>query len=331
MRRRIAPLLLVALAACGAPEPEPQARNAAPASETPGVAPASETTGVAPAAAAALVFEPPLLVVGEVTRVEVAVTTPPGHRVATPALPEPLEGFWLIGVEPPRVEKLGARWIHRIEMRVRAREVGRFRWPELTLSVETPDGTPFELPVEGRDFEVASVFPEFPEQATPFGLEAPPEPTAGRIPALLSAAAGAAAAFACVGLVLLVRRRRSAGAPARRPAAGARSWEEAREALAAARAELDADPVAAADRASRALRRYVTRRFGPDAPVRTTEELAATRAPRNMRSRWPGFVDLLQRLDGVRFRPPGEHRRQLAAVLEEAEHFVSDSIPPEEL
>jgi len=309
-------LLCAGLVACSGAEPLDPVEPTAPAGTR-----------------AALVFEPPRVAVGEVTRVEIAVTTPPGHRVRPPAPPDALDGVWVIGIEPPQLDKQPGRWVHRMQVRLRAREVGSFRWPASRVAVEAPDGQVREIELEERPFEVVSVFPEFPQQLTPFGLEAPPTREDAGVPALVAGAAGAGLALAGVAAVALVRRRRAqtrrAGDPSR--SALPPSWEEAQRALDSARAELDSDPVAAADRASAALRRYVTRRFGPDAVVRTTEELAAARPPRGARSRWPTFIELLQRLDAARFRGNAVERAALATLLDDVGGFVLDSIPPEGL
>ena len=282
---------------------------------------------------AALVFEPPRVAVGEVTQVEIAVTTPPGHRVRPPAPPDAVDGVWVIGIEPPQLDKQPGRWVHRMQVRLRAREVGSFTWPASRVAVESPDGQVREIELEERPFEVVSVFPEFPLQRTPFGLEAPPSREGAGVPALVAGAAGAGLALAGVAAVALVRRRRAETRRARAPSRATLppSWDEAQRELDSARAELDGDPVAAADRASAALRRYVTRRFGPDAVVRTTEELAAARPPRGARSRWPAFVELLQRLDAARFRGGAVEPAALAALLDDVRGFVVDSMPPEGL
>ncbi len=309
-------LLCAGLVACSGAEPLDPVEPTAPAGTR-----------------AALVFEPPRVAVGEVTRVEIAVTTPPGHRVRPPAPPDSVDGVWVIGIEPPQLDKQPGRWVHRMQVRLRAREVGSFRWPASRVAVEAPDGQVREIELEERPFQVVSVFPEFPQQLTPFGLEAPPTREDAGVPALVAGAAGAGLALAGVAAVALVRRRRAqslrAGAPSR--SALPPSWEEAQRALDSARAELDSDLVAAADSASAALRRYVTRRFGSDAVVRTTEELAAARPPRGARSRWPTFIELLQRLDAARFRGNAVERAALATLLDDVGGFVLDSIPPEGL
>jgi MYXO-CTERM domain-containing protein len=220
-----------------------------------------------------------------------------------------------------------------MQVRLRARQVGSFIWPASRVAVESPDGQVREIELEERPFEVVSVFPEFPQQLRPFGLEGPPERQGGGIPALVAGAAGAGLALAGVAALALVRRRRAQTRRARHPSRAALppSWEEALRDLDAARAGLHDDPVAAADRASAALRRYVTRRFGPDAVVRTTEELTAARPPRGARSRWPAFLELLQRLDAARFRGGAVEPAALASLLDDVGAFVADSIPPDGL
>jgi hypothetical protein len=278
-----------------------------------------------------VILEPPQVAVGEMARVEIAVVTPPDHQVEPVAPPEPLEGFWVIGVEVPTVERRADRWVHRMGVRIRARAVGSFEWPAGTVTVEDPEGGRSEIELAALPLEVVSVLPEFPERTTPFGLAPPPAPAGRGMPAALAAAAGAGLALAAVGAVALVRRRRAAGAGAAR-AAGATpaarpipEWDEARAALARARSR--DDPVAAAALASAALRRFAARRFGSDAPVRTTEELSAGRASGALGERLEGFLALLRHLDAARFRgrpvPPAE----LAAALDDAEAFVRDATP----
>ena len=69
---------------------------------------ADEGEAPAPAPASlrgAVVMEPPRIGIGETAVVEVAVISPPGHRVAPVPTPERVEGFSILGVEAPRIER----------------------------------------------------------------------------------------------------------------------------------------------------------------------------------------------------------------------------------
>ena len=283
-----------------------------------------------PTPRAAVVLEPPSVEVGRVAQLEIAVVTPPGQRVKPPPTPAEVPGFWVLDQEVLPVEQLPGRWIHRSRVRLRAREVGRFAWPALEVELEDAAGALSTLALEERPLEVVSVLPELPERLTPFGLAAPRPRSGGG--SLAPAAAGALLALAGVGAAGLLRRRAAARRAARARAAPppAPAWDEARLGLDAALEALAADPAGAADRAARALRRYMARRFGADAVARTTEELAALRPPYGARSWWPPFLEILRTLDAARF-PPAPARERLGDALRRAGRFVEDSTPPEGL
>jgi hypothetical protein len=275
---------------------------------------------------ASLVLEPPRLLLGQVARAEIAVSTPPGHRLRPPRLPE-LPGFWVIEQEALPVERQPERWVHRTRVRLRARELGATAFPALRLEVETPGGEVRELRLDERPLEVVSVLAELPERDAPFGLAAPDRPPPGTGGWLAPAAAGAAAALAVLAAVALVRWR--AGRRTARAAPSPPDWDEAQQALAAALREAPADPRAAASLGAAALRRYAARRFGGDSTVRTAEELTAQLPPWSARELWPDLAALVRRLDEARFRrgaPPGE---ALVAALRDAVRFVRDTTPPE--
>lgn len=273
----------------------------------------------------AVLLEPPRLAVGQVARVEIAVATPPAYHVQPLAPPEPLEGFWVIGVEVPTVERGESRWVHRMGVRIRAREVGTFEWPARSVVVEDADGGHHEVALDALALEVVSVFPEFPDRVAPFGLELPPSSEAPALPSALAAAAGAVLALASVALVARVRRRRAAVVPQPAAARPPAEWDEARAALARARAEPDAAQAAAL--ASAALRHFAARRFGTDAPVRTTEELAGGVVHGALGERFGTFLGLLQRLDAAHFRGRPVEAAELMAALDAAEAFVEDATP----
>jgi hypothetical protein len=317
--------LALAAAACGGAEPQPgaEARPAAPVSLR-----------------GAVVIEPPRLAIGEVAVVEVAVVTPPEHRVRPLAPPEKLPGLWLLDVETPPTQQEAGRWVHRTRFRVRARELGSFEWPAQEAQVERPGGEPLALALEARPFEVESVARELPGRVDPFGLRGPPqaEPRPGGFwgPALV----GALGTLAALGLVSLGRRLRRAetgaetgglvpGSASDEPGA---EWREALAGLDGAERRAAADPRAAADQISVTLRRFVTRRFGLRADALTTEELAVATPPFAMSTRWPQLLAILTRLDVARFRAPGDAAgAELRAALGEARSLLSGYAPREEL
>jgi len=283
----------------------------------------------------AVILEPSTLGVGDLVTVEITVVTPPEHRVRPIELPERIPPLWLLDAERLPIERHGERWTHVTRIRARVQEApGDYVWPAQTVAIEAPEGAAQTLVLEAQPFTVASVSAEWPGRQEPFGLRAPAAPARGGVigPALL----GSAATLLLLGGLRLVRRLRRRE-PRRGPAAAGEvepAWTAADAALGAALSQLDSDPRAAADDAAFALRRYVHRRVQRPIESLTTEEIAAQRAPGRLRSRWPELIDLLRRLDGVRF-PGGldrpEERETLRATLEDARRFVSDSTPPREL
>ena len=281
-----------------------------------------------------IVIEPPLLEIGETARVEIAVVTPPEHRVAPLAPPEGLEGVWVLASETPRVERSAGRWVHRLGYQVRARATGHFAWPAQQVSVTAPDGSDATLDLEERPFEVAEVTPEYPEQEGFFSYRAPgPEERAGG--SWLPALAGSLATLALLGLVALVRRVR--GRNAALAAAGGLlappAGRAAQAALAGAAELAREDAVRAGDMASAALRLYAARRFGLPALVSTTEELVRLVPASGLAARrWPELLPLLRTLDGVRFRRrerPEETARVLADAIAAGQAWVAscESLP----
>ena len=281
----------------------------------------------------AIVIEPPRIGIGETASVEVAVITPPGHRVAPVPTPERVEGFWILGVEAPSVERSAHRWIHRTRFRIRASETGSFAWPGERLEVEAPDGSRSTVEIAERPLLVEEVSKEFPGRRVFFPVRTPQPERWGR-GALLPAAVGALFALSGVGLLALVRRVRSRSAAATRSPAVEDStpWEIARSALADASELARRDPCRASDMASGALRRLVSRRFRTAAMTQTTEELEATDPPYAIAARWTELLALLRRLDGVRFLPAegvADARGQMQAVaaIREAQALVAELAP----
>jgi hypothetical protein len=279
---------------------------------------------------AAWLLEPPQIRIGEVATLERLVVTPPNWTVAPLQPAQPPAGFWLLDAEALPPEKRESRWLHRTQLRIRARELGRFEWPAGTAEVESADGTRQQLALPAQPLEVVSVLEDAPDQLTPFGVRPLPEAPARSL--LAAAAAGALGSLATLGLVLLMMRRRRARLSAS-PKAAPREPPELRASadLAAARGALAADPRAAADAASAALRRFLQDRFGVPALSRTSEELAALAPPFALSTRWLPLVGLLGSLDVERFAPPAravEAAQRTAPLLEAAERFLRDSLPP---
>ncbi len=285
---------------------------------------------------ATALLEPPRIRVGELATLEVAVVTPPDHRVTPYRPPQAVRGFWLLDAEALPTLRSGNGLIHRTRIRIRARDVGGFVWPAGQIEVERPDGSAERVALAALPIEVVSVLPEFPDRLIPFGVRPLPEVLKPRS-ILAPAAAGALAALACVGLVTLARRRRARRVPAPGVRAhGEAPWNAARRALARAERIAVDDPRSAAGRGALVLREFMAGRFGADAVARTTEELAEAKPPFGAKSRWPAFVALLRRFDAIHFRPAsGESREEAEArvrpALDEARAFVEEARPPEAL
>jgi hypothetical protein len=322
LRRGRAPvLLLLALAACGREPP----------AATPGA------RGAPPAPAATVVLEPPRLRVGDVAQVEIDVVTPPDHAVPPIRPPEPaaLGPLWLLEARTLPVEKHGARWIHRTRLRVRARETGSGTWPVMHIEVVGPEGERSTVDTDARPFEVVSILPTVPDRVEPYSYRVPAL-RGGRGAALAAAAGGAAAALLFVaGVAALRRARRRAGArriaAERATAGGAAPWSETLLALEAARAASDTDWRRSADGVSRALRRYVERRFGLPVRTRSTEEAAALVPPLSLARRWPAALAWLTELDALRFRPvpPPDSADRVRAIAAASKRWVVETIPPD--
>jgi hypothetical protein len=284
----------------------------------------------------ALVLEPPVVAVGEMASIELAVVTKPGFAARPLDLPRSLPGFWLIEREEPVVVKEPARWVHRTRLRVRAIEVGRFELPGGSVEVTSPEGGAERLEYEPLALEVVSTLGAHARQHSPYGVRTLPTGLAGRLTggrgSVVAFAAGAILALASVGVLLLARRRLALRAADVVPAPeSAPAWRRAREELERARASLASDPRHALDVAAVALRDYSVRRFGGDAHVRTTEELAAADPPFTMTTRWQRFVALLGELDAARFPRPPPDPEPAARLVDEVAEFVEESVPREAL
>jgi hypothetical protein len=305
--------------------------------ETPDGAAAKGATPMAPVAPglappflrASFVLEPPRVRIGDLAALELVVVTPPDHHVRPIEPPAAVPGFWLLGVEPLPVERTQTRWIHRVRLHIRARELGVFLWPAQKVEIDGPDGARALLEVPAHTLEVASVLPEHAQRSTPYGLRAPPTFLSDRSSLAPAAIGGALLTLLCVGLVALVRRerrlRRSTDNAVSEPEEPS-VFEEALSALAAAAAEPDVRR--AADAAALALRRYAARHFRAPTHSATTPELQAAAAPYLMQARWAAFLGLLEALDEARFRTDAATRESsVRSHVQAATAFVRDSVP----
>lgn len=283
-----------------------------------------------------VVLEPATLHVGDLVNVEIAVVTPPDHRVLPIDLSAAVPPLWLLDADRLPVRRDGERWVHVTRVRARVREApGEYEWPSQRVSVETPEGERLALDLEGRPFVVTSASDALPDRVTPFGLRVPERlQGGGTLPTWAAALMGALGTLGALGARRLVRRRRAARRAARAPTTdGTPPWTRADEALRRALDELADDPRAAASAAAAALRRYVSERSGRSLESLTSEEIAARRPPGRLRSRWPEWVALLRRLDALRFPGRLDHepeREALRAWLGDARAFVASSTPPRE-
>jgi hypothetical protein len=305
-RRWLALAAIAGLAqACGGSEQPP-----------PPAAPVSIRGGV--------VIEPPELSIGDTAAVEIAVVTPPDHRLEPPATPESAPGLWILSAEQLPSERGASHWVHRARFLVRARGTGELAWPAQTVWVVAPKGERIPVALAARPLRVVEVSREFPDRVEPFSWRGPREPGRGG-GFLLPAAFGAAAVLAALALAAAVRRARRGARAAPPPAADdvpASAAREAETALLAAAARIDEDAVGAANAASAALRLFVLRHAGAPAHVSTTEELRAMAPPFRLARRWSELLGTLGELDGARFRagalatPAGREalRRELHAA-----------------
>jgi hypothetical protein len=278
-------------------------------------------------ARATLVLEPPVLAVGEVARLDLAIVTPPGQVVRPPRGPASTGALAILERSPVETRREAARWVHTVTMRVRALEVGAFELAAGEVEVETPEGALESLPVPELSGEVVSVLPEHAAQGSPYAVRRLPLRNLPPVGALGAFLAGAGLALASVAFVALLRRRARAPATSPEPEAPARpAFELAQAALARAREQAERDPRSALDAAARTLRRYADARFGADVAARTVEELSRAEAPFLLTTRWSTFLALLRELDGARF-PRTLDSADVGGLLDRALAFVVESTP----
>jgi hypothetical protein len=321
VRRAALAAALLAFACGDAAEPP---REAAPAEAAAAAAPEPPDATLR----AAVVLEPPRIEIGDVFEVEVAVVTPPGHRVAPAPVPKAVPGIVILDAALPSVSQEPGRWVHRQRFRARARATGPFRWPALELEVEAPGGAPLRVVAPERPFEVVSLLDEQSERRSPFSFRAPRLERAPGAGPWLPALIGSLMTLAALGLLALVRRVRSAESAAAPAAPVGAADEDSAAVLGALRAaESEADAVRGADLASEALRAWAAERFfAPRVRSATTEELAALAPPFLLTTRWAALRAALEALDAVRFPPQREGARaELARALAHARALVNDA------
>jgi hypothetical protein len=282
---------------------------------------------------AAVVIEPPRLRVGDIAAIDVVVVTPPGHRVHPVKPPASVPGLWLLDATVLPTETDAARQLQRTRIRVRARETGSFEWPALRVEIEDASGERSALVTAARPIEIVSVLPSFPERVEPFSYRMPAaadDPT-GSLWAALAGSLGTLALLALFAIARRTRLRARARTSEAARIAESQPWVEALVALAAARSESDANWRCAGGHGARALRRYLTRRFGVAAGSLTTEEMSAIARPFGAGSRWPSALECLRDFDAERFRAQSDASAiaQVHAALDAAQHFVEATIPPE--
>lgn len=295
---------------------------------------APSPVAVAPGIRGTLVLEPGRIRAGDVAVLDVVVSTPPGHALRPVAVPTALPGFWILDAVAQPVEKEDGRWIHRTRVRLRARELGQFVYPEQPVEIEAPDGSRQPLAIQGRPIEVVSVQPDFPGRSAPFGLREPPGgPPSVRGAVWPAAAAGFALGIAMSALGLLVWRARPSRhvlvSPPTRPAAAPPIAGSATHALEDAAARVASDPAAAADAAATALRRFAAPGLRAPLGALTTREIAALPAARAEAEASRGeLVAVLRELDAARFpRSPEAAGPRVAAAIARAIRLVGPKAP----
>ena len=277
-------------------------------------------------------LEPPRVEIGDLFTVEVAVVTPPGHRVAPAPVPKAIPGLAIVEAAIPSVDREPGRWVHHQRFRARASATGPLRWPAVELGVEAPDGSRLVVLAPERPFEVVSLLAENAERRSPFSFRRPHLDDGGRgpwLPALL----GSLATLAALALISGVRRVRRGAAlvPGHLPGAALDEAVAAAVLAALAAAEAEAsNPVRAADLASEALRSWAAERFrAPRLRSATTEELAREGPPFLLSTRHAALLALLESLDALRFPPLRESRGlELRAALARAREFVANAAGP---
>jgi len=272
--------------------------------------------------------------VGERATVEIAIVTPPDHRILPLAPPRDLRNLEVELAETLPIEKQEDRWNHVIRVRFRPREIGSLAWPTTVLEIETPNGATEKRVLESLPFEVKSVLHSYGGRSEPFPARPAPPPRRKGF-AVQRVALGAFIAASLLALFFVLKRRGARLPPPVAPAAEGKPWAVALNDL--GNAAETADPGAAAAATAAALRRYMERRFGALTRAQTTEELAGATPPFGATSRWPTFTALLLELDTLRFSPRRSPEQApvesecVGELLDRSREFVEASMPPEAL
>jgi len=293
-----------------------------------GTEPAGDSVPVPTSLRGAVIIEPPHLTVGDVATVEITLVTPPHHSVRPVRPPREVDGFWLLDSETLPVTRNPSRWVHRTQMRARAREPGEFTWPALRVEVETPEQEVVEILLDARPLEVTSVGDRFPRRAEPFPLRRARASQGGEF--LMPLAGGVALTLGAFALLALTRRlRRPRGRVPERTARDAHAspgWRAAQATIETALETSSESPRRAADAASAALRHFFSQRFAISARTLTTEELAASKPPLGAEKHWPILLEILETLDAIRFRSDVQGA-DLRDTLERASQLVATAAP----
>jgi len=278
---------------------------------------------------------PQTIRVGTRATIEIAVVTPPRHRLLPFTPPPELRDLEIENSEILPDREIGDRFLHTLRIRFRPRDTGDLVWPETELAIEDPDGAILRRAVEPIPFAVKSVLSLYPGRTDPFGVRPAPPPPGAEEFSLAPVAIGLfVCAAAALALVLLKRsvaaRRRRTPAPA-----DATPWALALTDLRGV--SESEDPAAAATTTAAALRRYMELRFGASTRAKTAEELVASQPPFGATSRWSTFTALLLELDSIRFAPrtalgsPSRTMSRVSELLDRSRRFVETSMPPEAL
>ena len=139
MNLRPALLSLAFALACTRTEETPLAPE--PAAEPPAAAADASAPEPPPMTLrASVVLEPPRIEIGDLFTVEVAVVTPPGHRVAPAQVPKAIPGLAIVDAERPSVSHEPGRWVHHsASARARARPA-RSPGPRSSSASKRPTG-----------------------------------------------------------------------------------------------------------------------------------------------------------------------------------------------
>lgn len=277
---------------------------------------------------ASLILGERSLAVGVIGEVIVAVRTPVGHRVL-PIVPPPLESAELVSSDTGLDEHPGGGWLQRTHLHVRPLAPGPLRWPALEVRIEAPDGETTRLTLPERDFEVASVMRGIDDDRSPFGFHEPAVQAgsdqrfvSGLLCGLVAGGTGTLGLLALLGLTRGRRAARTRQSSVTDSGANTESSASDAPSFAPARAVLESDPRLAATRAAMALRALASMRFRVDLRASTTEELRRARPGITSDADFADLIQLLERLDALRFPDRPITRDEVARQLDSGEPLV---------